>query len=212
LGDSSALRIGEWVVAIGNALGEGISVTQGIISAKGRTIGTEAGCQLPEVLQTDAAINPGNSGGPLINLSGEVVGINTAIARGAEGIGYAISMDRARPIIQQLIDHGPITGDPYVGVQYTPVDAGIQQQFRLAVSQGILVTAVISGGPAQRAGIRAGDVLTIVDGKTVVTSNDFSAAIDARKVGDRIDIQINRYGQMRAVNLTLGETPRTCSG
>ncbi len=210
LGSSGALRIGEWVIAVGNALGEGISVTQGIISAKGRTIGTEGECQLEGVLQTDAAINPGNSGGPLINLNGEVVGVNTAIARGAEGIGFAIAMDKAKPIIQQLIEHGSAAGDPFVGITYTVVDSAIQQQFRLAVSQGILVTGVVSGGPAQRAGLRPGDVITSFGGKAVTTTNDFSTALDAQKVNDVVTVEINRYGQNRSLKLTLGETPRTC--
>lgn len=210
LGSSEAIRIGEWVVAIGNALGEGISVTQGIISAKGRTIGTRDGCQLAEVLQTDAAINPGNSGGPLVNLNGEVVGINTAIAQGAEGIGYAIAMDRALPIIQKLIEHGPITSDPYVGITYVPVDAAVQQQFRLAVSKGILITSIVSSGPAQRAGIRAGDVIVSIDGRAIGTDEEFTKELDAHKAGDQITVNINRYGQTRSATITLGETPRTC--
>ncbi|MDO8750885.1 MAG: trypsin-like peptidase domain-containing protein, partial [Dehalococcoidia bacterium] len=166
LGDASKLRVGDWVVAIGNALGlpGAPTVTVGVVSALGRTLQTDPDVTLYDLIQTDAAINPGNSGGPLINLSGEVVGINTAVLRGedAQGIGFAVSAGTAIPVANQLVSNGRVIR-PYLGIGAGEVNRAIAAQMDLSVREGVLVARVESGGPADRAGIQKDDVIVALD-------------------------------------------------
>ncbi len=172
VGDSSKLRVGDWVVAMGNALGRGISATQGIISSPGVSIPVSQGQNLYDLIQTDAAINPGNSGGPLVNMAGEVIGITSAkIAEvGIEGMGYAISSREAMPIIQQLINSGFVVR-PFLGEQGSlTVDRAVAAYFRLSVDKGALIRGVVTGGPADKAGLKAGDVITKLGDQEITRS------------------------------------------
>ena len=162
-GNSDALRVGDWVVALGNvlALKGGPTVTLGIVSAKGRTTTTERG-NLYDLIQTDAAINDGNSGGPLVNLDGEVIGINTAIIRQAQGIGFAISSSVATPIIDSLIEHGRVVR-PLIGLVGADVNPARANQLNLSVTEGVIVTRLSRDGPAYQGGIRVGDIVTKIN-------------------------------------------------
>ena len=156
VGDSSELRVGDWVVAIGNALGQGIRATQGIISATGITITVDTGTTLYNLLETTAAINPGNSGGPLVNMRGEVIGITSAklSAIGVEGMGYAISSNTAKPIIEQLIQQGYATR-PLLGVNVAPISQSLIQRYNISVDNGAVITQITAGGPADKAGLQS---------------------------------------------------------
>ena len=172
LGDASQARIGEWVVAIGNALAleGGPSVTLGVVSAQGRTLQTQD-TTLFDFIQTDAAINRGNSGGPLINLQGEVIGINTAVLRGddAQGIGFAVSTETAIPVADQLVRNGRVIW-PWLGIGADDINRVTAVEMDLSVREGILVTGVVNSGPAARVGIRAEDVIVALDGQPTVVS------------------------------------------
>jgi len=201
LGDSDKLDVGQTVLAIGNALGQfSNSVSKGIISGLSRSITASSGNsseKLDKVIQTDAAINPGNSGGPLINLNGEVVGVNTAMATGAQSIGFALPINRAKKDIDDVATRGKITY-PYLGVRYVMVDSSVQSKNNLPVDYGALVAngqnasdvAVIPGSPAAKAGIKEGDVILEIDGKKINQSYTLSDAIQSKKVGDTIKIKI----------------------
>ncbi len=214
LGDSSKLAVGEWVVAIGNALGleGGPTVTTGVISALNRTIQEENGASISGLIQTDAAINPGNSGGPLVNLRGELIGINTAVPGPTgggyqpSGIGFAISINEAKPVIQQLMNKGRITR-PYLGVVLQTITPAIRAQAKLSVDKGVVLSDVGKGTPAERAGLRVGDVIVAADGKPVATDVDLRAAIQARNVGDTIQLTVVRGNQQLNLRAQLGEAP-----
>ncbi|HLJ07994.1 MAG TPA: trypsin-like peptidase domain-containing protein [Acidimicrobiia bacterium] len=211
IGSSSALVVGDSVVAIGNALAldGGPTVTEGIVSALDRTI--SAGDQgstgtsetLRHVLQTDAAINPGNSGGPLLNAAGEVVGINTAVAGDAQNIGFALAIDKAMPIINQL-KTGQTPQQPFLGVATVTLTPGIQRQLGLDVGKGAVVASVTPGSGADQAGLAQGDVITAIGGKDVSSADDVTAAVSDRKPGDTIDITIDRNGATRTVTAKIG--------
>ena len=189
VGDSAALRVGEWVVAIGNALGQGIRATEGIISRQGVAIPVAPGQTLYDLLETTAAINPGNSGGPLVNLSGEVIGITSAkIATvGVEGMGYAISTETALPIIEELITNGYVVR-PWLGVVLYTVDQFAVARYELAVESGVLITQVVRDSPADRAGLKPGDVITGFAGKDIVTAADMIRGIHLSKIGQKIPV------------------------
>ena len=222
MGDSAALQLGQPVVAIGYALGlqGGPSVTTGVVSSLTRkitvpderclTLCSKGRRVYANVVQTDAAINPGNSGGPLVNLAGQVVGINTAgvSAQNAENVGFAIQINEAKPIIEQAAEH-PQAPVAYMGV--SSVDASNPQiQFELdpAVDRGAAVVAVVPNGPAEEAGIGSGDVIVAFDGKTVTTSDELGAAIRADEPGDRASVTIVRQdGSRTTVTVTLGTNP-----
>ena len=209
LGTTAKTIVGDWVVAIGNALGNGISVTQGIVSAMQQDAAIPGSCQIENVIQTDAAINPGNSGGPLLNLAGEVIGINTAIARNAEGIGYAISIDEAYPIINHLVELGRVPGEPWIGIRVGEVSPAVAQQFQLNTNEGLIVSP-IRNSPAWRTGMKIGDVITHVNNKEIKTSNDLDTIISSTKVNEEIKIKTDRFGEIVEFELTLGEKPRLC--
>jgi putative serine protease PepD len=204
-GDSSALAVGDFVLAIGNPLGLGTSVTEGIVSALDRQVSEPNGYALPDVIQTSAAINPGNSGGALVDLAGQVVGIPTLAATdpqiggSAPGIGFAISSNRAKLIADQLIASGKVTasGRAYMGIELQDAAAG-----------GAIVYSVSAGGPAAKAGLVAGDVITAVDGVTVPDSTTLVDLVAAHRPGDTIQLSItHRNGRTATVSLTLGQAP-----
>jgi serine protease Do len=206
LGDSSALRVGDWVVAIGNSLGLGISATKGIVSATGVSVSETAGNTLYNLIQTDAAINPGNSGGPLVNLAGEVVGINSVKISdvGVEGMGYAISTEEATPILDQLIASGHISR-PDIGATFYTVDASIASRYNLSVTQGALVTQVVRSGPADKAGIKPGDVITDVNGTAVTTADGLQLLLQTFKVGQSVQVTFYRGSSKQTQSVTLVE-------
>jgi S1-C subfamily serine protease len=218
LGSSSSVQLGEPVIALGYALAlpGGPTVTSGIISALARTVqaqdpngngGAGVTRTYQDALQTDAAINPGNSGGPLVDLAGNVIGINTAGSQQAENIGFSIAIDAARPIIERAMSH-PSEALAYLGVSTQTVDAGVAGQFELHVSHGALVLSLAPGGPAQKAGIQAGDVITGFEEETIDSSDDLGAAILARKPGDRVSVEVvHQSGSRETIAVTLGVKP-----
>ncbi len=204
IGDSSKLQVGEWVIAIGNSLGLGISATKGIVSALDVALSTSPGETLHGLVQTDAAINPGNSGGPLVNMLGEVVGINSVkVAQvGVEGMGYAISIKQAKPIIDQLINNGYVTR-PYLGVEVYTVDQFAVLRYRLAVDKGALVIQVVPGGPASKAGLKQGDVITAIGGKDVTSAGDITPILESYGVGQQVEVIFYRGNTRSTVTATL---------
>lgn len=206
-GDSDQIDVGDWVVALGNALAlkGGPSVTLGIISARGRTVTTDRG-DLYDMIQTDAAINDGNSGGPLINLDGEVIGINTAILRQAQGIGFAISSSVASPIIESLIEHGRVTR-PLIGLTGADVTPARANQLRLNLNEGIIVTRMSQDGPAYEAGIRVGDVITKMNDIPTPDMARFLTLLWALDVGDGVVVEYVRDNEANSTTVTLVERP-----
>jgi serine protease Do len=206
LGDSSSLRVGDWVVAIGNSLGLGISATKGIVSATGVSVTESDGNTLYNLIQTDAAINPGNSGGPLVNLAGEVIGINSVKVSdvGVEGMGYAISTEEADPLIQSLIVNGHISR-PDMEATFYSVDQSVASRYGLAVNQGALVTQVTRGGPADTAGIKPGDVVTAVNGTAVTTADGLQLLLQSFKVGQQVSVTVYRGSSKMTLSVTLVE-------
>jgi serine protease Do len=209
-GDSSNLNVGDWVVAIGNALGQGIGATKGIVSALGISLSESPGQTLHNLVQTDAAINPGNSGGPLVNMAGEVIGITSIKVSqvGVEGMGYAISIDEAMPVINTLISTGYVVR-PWLGISVYTVDQSVAAFYRLGKSQGVLVTDVASGSPADKAGMRAGDVIIAIDGKEQTRASAMMDYINSLKVGQKIEITYYRGNAQNTVSVTLVETPKS---
>ncbi|MFA5375259.1 MAG: trypsin-like peptidase domain-containing protein [Dehalococcoidia bacterium] len=209
-GNSSALRVGDWVVAIGNALAleGGPTVTVGVVSAMGRTIEVDSETTLYNLIQTDAAINPGNSGGPLINLDGEVIGINTAKISSNEvsGVGFAISANSALPIVDELITKGYISR-PYMGVSLVTVTPTIVRSYDLRVDKGAMIYYMNPGTPASDAGLRPGDVITVFDDIEVETAEDVILAIRNHSVGDTVQIKFYRGSSLLIVSVTLIEKP-----
>ena len=221
LGDSSSVEVGEPAVAIGNPEGDlPGSVTAGIISALEREIvvGDAAGVQAPEslrhLIQHDAAINPGNSGGPLLAGDGSVIGINTAMAGGSQGIGFAIPIDMAKPIVTQVLAGDPIRR-PYIGVFFTEVDAQLAEDEGLPVSSGVLVQGdaaasqpgVIGGGPADKAGLRDGDIIVAIDGQPIDATHQLDVALLGHEPGDVIDLTVRRGNRTIHKDVTLGVRP-----
>jgi serine protease Do len=218
LGNSIDLKVGQWVVAVGNALGQfQNTVTVGIISAKDRQVTASDSSggsseNLDGMLQTDAAINSGNSGGPLVNLAGQVIGINTAVASGAQGIGFAIPIDSVKSAIDSIKETGRIIR-PYLGVRYVSVTKDIATQNNLSVDYGALVIrgnsfnqpAVVSGSPADKAGIKEGDVILEVDGTRIDEDHGLVALIQEHNVGDKVDLKVLSGGDEKTITVTLEE-------
>ena len=206
MGDSDKLRVGDWVVAIGNPFGLEQTVTAGIVSAKGRVIGAGP---YDNFIQTDAAINPGNSGGPLFNARGELIGINTAIySRSGDnnGIGFAIPINLARPIINELRTKGHVDRAK-LGVRIDDVDKETQKALSLPNRQGALVSLVEAGSAADRAGLQPGDVITAIDGDAVVAAHDLPIRIARHKAGDRIVLDVIRDGKLRKIAVQVEAMP-----
>jgi len=215
LGNSDTLQIGQTVIAIGNALGEfRNTVSVGVISGLGRTITASGGGQvetLEDVIQTDAAINPGNSGGPLLNLKGEVIGVNAAMASGAENIGFTIPINKAKRAIEQVKSKGKITY-PFLGVRYVLITDDIQQKNNLAVNYGAWVkkgdqgeVAVAAGSAAEKAGIKENDIILEFNNEKITLENSLAKIIQKYNPGDKITIKILRAGQEKTIELTLDE-------
>lgn len=215
LGDSGAMRVGQDVIAIGNSLGQyQNTVTSGIVSGLGRPV-TAASSELnsrveslTDLLQTDAAINPGNSGGPLINSAGQVVGINTAIAADAQGIGFAIPINAAKGMIRGVIANGRAE-KAYLGVQYIAITPDVRTEYKLSVDQGALVrsgsgSAVESNGPADEAGIKDGDIITKVNEKSVGNQGGLGSLVAEFMPGEKVTLTIIRDGKEQQKTLTLG--------
>jgi serine protease Do len=205
LGRSTDLKVGEWVVAIGNPFGLDHTVTAGIVSAKGRVIGAGP---YDDFIQTDASINPGNSGGPLLNLNGEVVGVNTAIIASGQGIGFAIPIDMAKTVIAQLKENGQVTRG-WLGVTIQDVKGDLAQYYGIENGSGALVTDVAPGDPADKAGIQPKDIIVKVNGDKISGSHDLTAKAAKLAVGDTAQITVLRNGQEKTLDLTVGRRPLT---
>jgi serine protease Do len=207
LGNSDNIEVGEWVLAVGNPFELQNTVTAGIISARGRSnVGL---ADYEDFIQTDAAINPGNSGGPLVNLDGEVIGINTAIATrtgGNMGIGFAIPINMAKQIMAQLIDKGKVTRG-WLGVYIQPVTPELKAQFNLKSTDGALIADVTSGGPAEKAGIKHGDVIVGFQGEEIEDTNHLRNMVAATEVGTSADVTVVRDGREKTVKVKIGELP-----
>ncbi len=203
LGRSNTLEIGDWVVAIGNPFGLGHTVTTGIVSAKGRSLGLGA---YDDFIQTDAAINPGNSGGPLFDLNGEVVGVNTAIIAGGQGIGFAIPVDMARNVVEQLQNKGKVVRG-WLGVLVQQITPEIAESLNLRQSEGALVSDVTPGGPADKAGIKRGDVIVAFDGNRIEDMPDLPKTVATNEPGTKSKLTFIRNGKENTVHLTIGELP-----
>ncbi|MEJ5331039.1 MAG: DegQ family serine endoprotease [Desulfobaccales bacterium] len=201
LGDSDAIKVGDWVIAVGNPFGLGHTVTQGIISAKGRVIGAGP---YDNFLQTDAAINPGNSGGPLLNLKGEVIGINTAIVAAGQGIGFAIPSNLAKSIIPQLMEKGKVTRG-MLGVQVQVVTAELAKSFGLSEPMGALVAEVRPGTPAEKAGIKRGDIIIEFNGQPIKEMNELPRLVAATAPGTKATVKVLRDGKEKTFSLTVTE-------
>lgn len=206
-GDPESLQVGQDVVAIGFALDlkGGPTVTRGVLSAKGRTI-DEQPFTINDAIQTDAGINPGNSGGPLVNARGEVIGINTAIIKGAQSIGFSISVALVRPTVQDLIDRGKIDR-AYLGVGTVDVTASIAKSFNLPVDSGIAVTAVGRDTPAEAAGLRQNDVIIKIDGQEVANNGSLLAILAKRRAGDTVPVEFYRGSDLKKIDVKLDSRP-----
>jgi S1-C subfamily serine protease len=205
LGTTADLRPGDWVIAIGSPLGLEQTVTVGIVSALGRSVAdmsSEVG-----FIQTDAAINPGNSGGPLVNMKGQVVGINTFIRSDAQNIGFATPIETARLVADELIARGKVNR-PWLGVKLATLTTAVNKRLGLpSDAAGVLVLAVIEGGPADKAGVKAGDVIQKIDGRPAASVRDVHRLVRARKPGEKVIVAVVRNDRLHNVSLTPGEMP-----
>ncbi|GAB6274958.1 MAG: trypsin-like peptidase domain-containing protein [Peptococcaceae bacterium] len=204
MGDSNKVKVGNWVIAIGNPFGLDHTVTVGVISAKERPVSVE-NRSYKNLLQTDASINPGNSGGPLLNLNGEVVGINTAVAQ-AQGIGFAIPINTAKSILPDLIKKGKIIR-PWLGVQLQDLSKELAGYLGLNNDQGALIVGVVAGSPAARAGLRQGDVIVKINNLKINNPDNLIEAIKETKIGQKVALLIYRQGEKKTVSLTISEKP-----
>jgi S1-C subfamily serine protease len=206
LGNSDSLRVGEWAIAIGNPFGLDQTVTVGVVSATGRS---DVGIATYEnFIQTDASINPGNSGGPLVNLKGEVIGINTAIVAAGQGIGFAIPANMVKRVIAQLLDRGRVTRG-WIGISVQPLTAELAQSLGLKDTKGAVVARVYPDGPAAKAGIAQNDVI-VKFGATAVEDYQHLQRLTAdAEVGKPITVDVMRRGDRRSVPVTVAESPET---
>ena len=210
LGNSDLLNPGESVIAIGSPLGDfKNTVTAGVVSATGRSIDTGQGYTIDNLIQTDAAINQGNSGGPLINLAGEVVAINTLIVRSsgsgtvAEGLGFAIPIDTAKAVAEQLIQTGSIS-HPYLGISFQPITPDIANAYNLPAQWGVYITDVAAGSPAAQASLQQGDIITSIGGVALDTTHSYINTLFTFKPGDQVNVEFLRNGKTMQVQVTLG--------
>jgi len=208
VGNSSQLRVGDWVVAIGNPLGLGISAKEGIISRLGVSLEYSSGQTLYDLIETSAAINPGNSGGPLVNMAGEVIGITSIkiAATGVEGMGYAISINTAMPIIKELVQKGYVVR-PWLDEGFVTVNPYIAFKYSLAVDKGAFVTTTTPGSPADKAGIKPGDVITSFDDKEITTADELNQAIYSSRIEQKVKITYWRGNNKNTTYATLTESP-----
>lgn len=202
-GDSDAVQVGEWVIAVGNPFGLNYTVTAGIISAKGRVIGAGP---YDDFLQTDASINPGNSGGPLVNMEGKIIGINTAIMASGQGIGFAIPINEAKHIIEDLKTKGKVTRG-WLGLMIQEVTPELAESFNLAEHKGALVANVVPDSPADKAGIKRGDVVIEFDGKKINEYSDLPKLAARAEPGRSVEVKVNRDGKEQTFKVNIGEFP-----
>jgi Do/DeqQ family serine protease len=215
LGSSQNLQPGEWAIAIGNPLGLDNTVTAGIISALGRSSGQIGVDKRVSFIQTDAAINPGNSGGPLLNQKGEVIGVNTAIIQGAQGLGFAIPIETAQRIAKQLIAKGSVSR-AYLGIQMLTLDPIVKKELnespnsdvKVTEESGVLVTRVVPSSPAASAGIRTGDVIVKINGENVASADTIQQFVEGKAVGDKLQLELKRNGQNVNVSVEAGQFPQ----
>jgi serine protease Do len=205
LGNSDRTRVGEWVVAIGNPYGLDHTVTVGVVSAKGRPVPVQDRIY-KNLLQTDAAINPGNSGGPLLNLNGEVIGINTAVNTEGQGLGFAIPINTAKEVMGSLRTEGKVMR-PWLGVSILDVTTDLQQYFKLPDRRGAIVGEVIGGSPAAKAGIQVGDVIKKVDDDVVESAQDLVEIIQKKKIGSNVGLEVYRNGRTLFRLVEIEEKP-----
>jgi S1-C subfamily serine protease len=203
LADSDRLEVGQAAIAIGNPLGLERTVTTGVISAINRD---PRGFELGGLIQTDAAINPGNSGGPLLDSSGRVVGINTAILEGTTGLGFAIPINLARDVADQILTTGRVRR-AFLGIGYADIDPYLAREFGLPVQEGIIITQVGTGSPAARAGIRQGDIITAIGRTEITQGGDLRRALRGQRPGDPVSLTVIGAEGRRSVNVRLGEAP-----
>ena len=202
-GNSDRLEIGDWVLAIGNPFGLGHTVTSGIISAKGRSLGLGS---YDDFVQTDAAINPGNSGGPLFNFQGEVIGVNTAIIAGGQGIGFAIPVNMAKNVVSQLRSGGKVVRG-WIGVYVQKVTPEIAESLKLGDDDGALVADVADGGPAKKAGIKRGDIIIELNGDKIDQMPNLPKLVASYSPGTKTKLKVIRDGQEKVLNIKIGELP-----
>ncbi|MFN5978662.1 MAG: HhoA/HhoB/HtrA family serine endopeptidase [Pseudanabaena sp.] len=215
LGSSASLQPGDWAIAIGNPLGLDNTVTAGIVSAIGRKSGQIGVDKRVSFIQTDAAINPGNSGGPLLNQNGEVIGVNTAIIQGAQGLGFAIPIETARRISKQLIQNGKVSR-AYLGIQMVTVNPNVKKQvnqdanlgIQISEDTGVLITRVVEDSPAARAGAKRGDVIVKFDNQEIITADQVTQLVEDRAVGDKIRMEVKRNGQTISLNVEAAQFPQ----
>ncbi len=205
LGDSDKLEVGEWVIAVGNPFGFSRTVTAGIVSAKGRVIGEGP---YDSFIQTDAAINPGNSGGPLVNMKGEVVGINTAIIAAAQGIGFAIPINMAKFVMEQLKEKGYVQRG-WLGIYIQNVSKDLADYFGMKEAYGALVSQVIEDGPAAKAGIKRGDIIINFNGKKVKNTEELPKIVAKTPIGKTVDVVVLREGKKKTLKVKIGEMPES---
>ena len=201
MGDSAQLRVGDWVIAIGNPFGLNHTVTSGIVSAKGRVIGAGP---YDDFIQTDASINPGNSGGPLFNIKGELVGINTAIIPQGQGIGFAIPVNTAKPLIPQLVTRGRVIRG-YLGVTIQSMTPELAEALKVKDHKGALVADVVPGSPADKGGIKRGDIIVGYNSKAVEDSHDLPPMVAGTPVGQEVSVMVLRDGKEHRLSMTVGK-------
>ena len=205
MGDSDDLMIGETVIAIGNPFGFSHTVTTGVISALDRSIRTDNRV-FHEFIQIDASINPGNSGGPLLNINGELIGINTAIYVKAQGIGFAIPISKTRKIISDLITHGEVI-EPWIGIIVQNIDAGLARYLNVPAKSGVLVKTVEKGSPAAKAGAREGDIILALDNRKIVSEDDFQSIMRNYSVGDKLNLKLRRSAESLTLSVVASQFP-----
>jgi len=208
LGESALLEVGEDVIAVGHALGlkGGATVSKGVVSALGRTIEVDNQKSMVDLIQTDASINPGNSGGPLANSMGEVIGINTAIIEGSNGIGFAINIDDAKVVVKQLIESGEVRRG-FIGISPFNVTDSIREQIGLPVSEGVIIARVVEGSAAEIAGLRIEDVIVRLGEVEIANAGDLSKFLILNLPGETIEVEFYRNGNLMTAELVLGESP-----
>lgn len=205
IGDSAALRVGEWVVAIGNPFGLGITVTAGVVSALNRDLSIDRSRNYKDLIQTDASINPGNSGGPLLNSKGELIGINTAIIPTGQGIGFAIPVNRAKRIVGDLMAYGRVK-KAFLGVTVQHITPELADYFEIPAN-GVLITDVTADSAAEKAGLAPGDVILEIGSRKIISVEEFQTGIDEQRVGAKAKIKIYRRGKEGISEVEFLETP-----
>jgi serine protease Do len=217
-GDSDKLQPGEWVMAIGNPFDFDHTVSVGVVSALNRSLDTESATRMRNLIQTDAAINPGNSGGPLVNLNGQVIGVNTAVYVGngngpqANSIGFAIASNRAKSAYEQIRKTGRVQ-KPYLGISYKEINAAAKAQFNLPVADGALVDAIFPDGPADKAGVKTGDIIVKAEGQALSEKDALGVFIAKKGVGDTLELELMRKAALgwtrKTVTVTIGDAPKS---